>query len=144
MNSNEIEGELKNGLGKAKSIAGQVIDDPQLEADGDIKRAEGRVQSALGQAQDKLAEAADRAAARAARVGDQAREAYATVQARVQKTAEQVTPFVKEQPYTALGLAALGGLLFGLVYAGRGPKIIYVKPPRLCRRRAAPLPAPCW
>ena len=128
MNRNEIEGRAKDGVGKVQSIAGQVIDDPGLELEGDARRAEGSIQQIVGEAQGKIYEAAERFAEKASKVSDQARETYANVQARVQKTTEQVKPFVKEQPLTALGLAALGGLLFGLIYAGRGPKIIYVKP----------------
>jgi ElaB/YqjD/DUF883 family membrane-anchored ribosome-binding protein len=45
-----------------------------------------------------------------------------------QKTADQVEPFVRDQPYLALGAAALTGLMLGLLYAGRGPKIVYIKP----------------
>jgi ElaB/YqjD/DUF883 family membrane-anchored ribosome-binding protein len=128
MNKNEIVGAAKDGVGKVQSIAGQIIDDPGVELEGDGRRIEGSVQQMVGEAQSKLADAADKLVASAAKVSEQAREAYANVYDRVQKTADQVTPLVREQPYAALGVAALAGLFLGLLYAGRGPKIIYVRP----------------
>jgi ElaB/YqjD/DUF883 family membrane-anchored ribosome-binding protein len=128
MNKNEIIGGVKDGVGKVQSIGGQIIDDPGVELEGDARRVEGSVQQMVGEAQSKLAEAADKLAASASKVADQARDAYANVSGRVQRTADQVTPLVREQPYAALGIAALAGLFLGLVYAGRGPKIIYVRP----------------
>jgi uncharacterized protein YjbJ (UPF0337 family) len=128
MNKNEISGRVKDGAGKVQSIAGQIIDDPGVELEGDANRLEGSIQQMVGEAQSKIADAADRLATSAAKVSEQARGAYATVYERVQKTADQVTPLVKEQPYVALGVAALAGLFLGLIYAGRGPKIIYVRP----------------
>jgi uncharacterized protein YjbJ (UPF0337 family) len=128
MNTNHIEGELKNGAGKAEALAAQVLDDPDMELDGEARRAEGDMQQMIGDVQDKITRAADKVATTAVKVGEQARDTYANVTIRVQRVADQVDPFIKEQPYLALGLAAVGGLMFGLLYAGRGPKIVYVKP----------------
>lgn len=128
MNANEIEGGFKNGAGKARSFAGQAIDDPGMELEGEVRQVEGDIQEMIGHVQDRISRAADRVATTALKVGEQARDTYAHVTVRVQKVADHVDPFVKQQPYVALGLAALGGLMFGLLYAGRGPKIVYVKP----------------
>jgi ElaB/YqjD/DUF883 family membrane-anchored ribosome-binding protein len=43
----------------------------------------------------------------------------------------QVDPFVRELAHAASGFGTAVGLLAGLLLAGRGPKVIYVKPPRL-------------
>jgi uncharacterized protein YjbJ (UPF0337 family) len=128
MNANDIEGAVKNGAGQAQSFAGKAIDDPGMELEGDVLQVEGDIQQMIGQVQDRITQAADKVASTAVKVGEQARETYANVTIRVQRAADAVDPFVKQQPYAALGLAALGGLVFGLLYAGRGPKIVYVKP----------------
>lgn len=128
MNTNEVEGGFKKATGKAQALSGEVLNDPYMELDGDLRRVEGNVQEMIGQVQDAIADAADTISATAVKVGDRARETYANVTVQVQRAADQVDPFVKQKPYAALGLAALGGVLFGLLFAGRGPKIIYVRP----------------
>jgi uncharacterized protein YjbJ (UPF0337 family) len=128
MNTNDIEGDLEQGLGKAQFGAGEMMDDYHLEMEGEANRIEGEFHEIVGKVQDAVADAADTVAATAAKIGDRARDTYADVTIRVQKAADYVDPFVKQQPYLALGLAALGGLMLGLIYGGRGPKIIYVKP----------------
>ena len=128
MNENDIEGAVRKGAGKAQSIAGEVLDDPRMELEGDLRQLDGGVQEMIGQVQDAIADAADSVAATAAKVGERARTTYADVTIRVQRVADQVDPFVKAQPYAALAVAALGGLMLGLIYGGRGPKIVYVRP----------------
>ena len=128
MNANDIEGAVNKGVGKAQSIAGEVLDDPEMELEGDARQIEGGVYEIIGQVQDAIADAADTVSATAAKVGERARDTYADAAIRVQRVADHVDPFVKTQPYAALAVAALGGLLVGLLYGGRGPKIIYIKP----------------
>ena len=128
MNTNHIEGGLKDGGGKTEALAGRILDDPDMELEGEARRVEGDIQQMIGDMQDRISRAADKVASTAVKVGEQARDTYANVTIRAHKVADQVDPFVKEQPYLALGVAAVGGLMFGLLYAGRGPKIIYVKP----------------
>ncbi len=128
MNANDIESAVDKGVGKAQSMAGEALDDPEMELDGDARQMEGGVHEIIGQVQDAIADAADTVSATAAKVGERARETYADVTIRVQRVADQVDPFVKAQPYAALAVAALGGLMLGLLYAGRGPKIVYIKP----------------
>ncbi len=128
MNTNEFDGAIKKGAGKARAVIGEAMDDPYMEMDGVEGQIAGGVQEIIGQVQDAIADAADTVAATAARVGERARETYADVTIRAQKVADHVDPFVKQQPYAALALAALGGLMLGLIYGGRGPKIVYVRP----------------
>ena len=128
MNANEFEGATDKDVGAAQAFAGRALDDPDMELEGDMRRMEGGVQEIIGQVQDAIADAADTVSATAAKVGERARETYADVTIRVQRVADQVDPFVKAKPYAALGLAALGGLMLGLIYGGRGPKIVYIKP----------------
>jgi len=129
MTANEMESGIKNGADKTSALAGEALDAPDLE--DRVYSAESQVQGAIDQMQERISQAADKVASTAVKLGEQAKDTYANVTIRVQKVADQVDPFVKEQPYLALGLAAVGGLMFGLLYAGRGPKIVYVKQPRV-------------
>lgn len=68
------------------------------------------------------------AAAEAARERVQA--TYGEAKDRLSSAKAKVDPFVQEQPYAALGVAVTVGLLAGLLLASRGPKVIYIRPPR--------------
>ena len=129
MNENTIGGGVKSAVGTAQSKVGAMLGDPSVEAKGDAHKAEGKTQDLIGTVQDAVSQAAEKVSTTAAKVGDQARDVYGQATDRVQKVAEHVDPFVQEQPYVALGLAAAVGLLLGLLIAGRGPKIVYIRPP---------------
>ena len=128
MNENTIEGEVKTGLGKVEGAAGDVLGDRDLKAKGGATQVEGRGQDAVGWAQEAIGEAADHARVAAGRVADQAKNAYGRVTDQVQSARDVIDPFVDERPYAALAIAAAGGLLLGLLLAGRGPKVVYVRP----------------
>ena len=124
MNRNTLQGDLANGRGRVEGAAGALLDDPALEAKGAARRFGGDAQTSLGQVQAAVAQAADQAKAAASKVGD----AYGRATGAAQDVADTVDPFVRERPYAALAIAAASGLLLGLLFAGRGPKVIYVKP----------------
>jgi ElaB/YqjD/DUF883 family membrane-anchored ribosome-binding protein len=139
MNENTVEGGLNVTAGQAQSFAGRLGDDPVLQAQGDIRQAGGHAQESAGKVQDAIGQAADSATAAVNRLSEQAaaavntlsehaRDAYSKASGRAQKMADTVDPFVKDQPYTALGVAAGIGLVLGLLAAGRGPRVIYVRP----------------
>lgn len=128
MNEDTIEGGMKTGLGKLEGAAGDVIGDRQMQAKGGAKQLEGRTHDALGTAQQAVSQVADQARQTVSKVSDQAKDAYGRVTDQAQAIGDKVEPFVKEQPYAALGIAAAAGLLAGLLFAGRGPKIVYVRP----------------
>jgi len=77
--------------------------------------------------QDALAQAADQTRVAVSRIGDQAKDSYGMALERARTVAETVDPFVQKSPYAALAMAAGIGLVVGLLMAGRGPKVIYVK-----------------
>jgi ElaB/YqjD/DUF883 family membrane-anchored ribosome-binding protein len=56
-----------------------------------------------------------------------ARRAYKRTVSGVRAAAHTVDPFVKEQPYLALGLALAAGVLLGVLWLGR-PKVVYIRP----------------
>lgn len=126
MSENHLEGAARTGAGKLESLAGEALGDSRLEADGDRLQFEGRVLGAAGAVREGVGQAADQAKEALAK----AKEAYARVSGAAQDAVDKVDPFVREQPFTALCLAAAAGLLVGLLMAGRGSKIVYLKPMR--------------
>ena len=49
--SNEDKGEglVKSGIGKVKEVAGRVVGDPEVEAEGTAEKTEGKVQQKVGE-----------------------------------------------------------------------------------------------
>lgn len=54
MDSDRIEGPLKEGAGKAKEAWGDATDDASTEAEGKKDQAEGDLQNEWGEAKDKV------------------------------------------------------------------------------------------
>ncbi|HEY5107833.1 MAG TPA: hypothetical protein VII73_13875 [Caulobacteraceae bacterium] len=124
MQDNKTDGAENVVLGKFEAAAGEALGDGEMQLRGAGRQAGGYIQEAAETVQDALSEVADRARAVAAR----ASQAYGQVSDAAQGIAGRIDPFVEERPYLAVGLGAAVGLLVGLLIAGRGPKIIYVKP----------------
>jgi uncharacterized protein YjbJ (UPF0337 family) len=59
MDSDRIEGGMKEGMGKAKEAWGDLTDDPGTEAEGQADQVEGNVQENWGEAKDKVRDALD-------------------------------------------------------------------------------------
>jgi ElaB/YqjD/DUF883 family membrane-anchored ribosome-binding protein len=129
MDESNIERDMKGAGDSAKSKVGEVIDKPGLQAEVDALKAEGATDDFIETVRKALAQAAERASTKTAKVRDRARDAYGNVSDLGQKVAGYVDPFVQNEPYVALGLAAATGLLLGLLIAGRGPKMVYIRPP---------------
>ena len=115
--------------GSLESAAGDILDRPDLQMDGAAKQMKGRAQRTFAKVQDKAEALVDQASAKAAVVAGRAKEFYVGASGRADKVAAQVDPFVREQPYAALGIAAAVGFLAGMIFAGRGSKIVYLKAP---------------
>ncbi len=139
MDNQDFESAVTSGVGVAEQTAGQALGDGGLQARGAADKAAGRIhgeagkaQAAVGDIADKAAtlvsKAGDQASAAVARLGDRASEVFDRASASAQKVGDTVEPFVKERPYAALAIAAGAGLVLGLLMAGRGPKVIYVRP----------------
>jgi uncharacterized protein YjbJ (UPF0337 family) len=45
----QVEGELHKAKGKAKQVAGQLTNDPDLEAEGETEEIAGTIQTKIGQ-----------------------------------------------------------------------------------------------
>ena len=128
MNENTTEGAIKSGAGKIEDKVGKAVGSDDLQAKGASAQIEGHAQKVIGTAQDVVNQAAEGAKAAVSKAGEQARDIYGQAQERVQGVTDTVEPFVREKPYATLGIAAAAGLVLGLLLAGRGPRVVYVKP----------------
>lgn len=59
MDKDRVEGAFKTVTGKVKEMAGKVVGDGKLEAEGKLDQVEGRVQNSVGGAKDAVREALD-------------------------------------------------------------------------------------
>jgi uncharacterized protein YjbJ (UPF0337 family) len=55
-NKDEAEGKAKKIKGKVKDKAGEVLNDPELESEGEADRVEGEVQDTFGKVRRKSGE----------------------------------------------------------------------------------------
>jgi uncharacterized protein YjbJ (UPF0337 family) len=53
MNRDEIKGKAEKAKGYVKDKAGEILNDPELEAEGEIERASGAVRETVGKAKRK-------------------------------------------------------------------------------------------
>jgi uncharacterized protein YjbJ (UPF0337 family) len=53
MNRDEIKGKAEKAKGYVKDKAGELLNDPELETEGEIERASGAVREAVGRAKRK-------------------------------------------------------------------------------------------
>jgi uncharacterized protein YjbJ (UPF0337 family) len=56
MNRDEMKGKAQKAKGFAKEKAGELINDPELEAEGEVERARGAVREGFGKAKRKVKE----------------------------------------------------------------------------------------
>ena len=59
MDSDRIEGPLKEAGGKVKEEWGDLTDDPQTEAEGHAQQVEGDLQNEWGEAKDNVRDTVD-------------------------------------------------------------------------------------
>ncbi|HEX3219107.1 MAG TPA: CsbD family protein [Candidatus Limnocylindria bacterium] len=59
MDSDRIEGSVKEGAGKVKEEWGDATDNPSTEAEGQRDQAEGKLQESWGEAKDAVRDATD-------------------------------------------------------------------------------------
>jgi ElaB/YqjD/DUF883 family membrane-anchored ribosome-binding protein len=117
---------MVDSVDEGAASAEAAVDAAAEELKGNVRQFQAKAQEVRVAVNEAIGKAADTVAATAVKVGDQAKDAYGAATERVQQAADMVDPLVKEQPYVALGLAAVAGLLLGMML-GRGPRVIYVK-----------------
>ena len=58
MNRDELKGKAEKAKGYVKEEAGEILNDPELEAEGKTERAGGALREKFGQAKEKVSDAA--------------------------------------------------------------------------------------
>lgn len=56
MDKDRVKGSIKQAIGGAKKVAGKVIGDSKLEAEGSAQEADGKLQNAVGGVKDSIRE----------------------------------------------------------------------------------------
>jgi uncharacterized protein YjbJ (UPF0337 family) len=59
MNRDEIKGKAEKAKGYVKEETGEILNDPELEAEGRTERAGGKLREGFGKAKEKVSDAAD-------------------------------------------------------------------------------------
>jgi uncharacterized protein YjbJ (UPF0337 family) len=120
MNENRIEGAAKVVGGRFQKATGEILEDREMWVRGGVREGVGHVQETAGSAQEMLEEAVEHVKSAASTAG----KVYGSVSG----FAHELGQIIEERSFLSVGVAAAIGLLAGLLIAGRGPKVIYVKP----------------
>lgn len=59
MNRDELKGKAEKAKGYVKEETGELLNDPELEAEGRAERAGGKLREQFGKTKEKLSDAAD-------------------------------------------------------------------------------------
>ena len=59
MDSDRIEGPVKEGVGKGKEELGDMLDNERMEGEGQADQVEGKMQNEWGEAKDEVRDATD-------------------------------------------------------------------------------------
>ena len=59
MNRDELKGKAEKAKGYVKEEAGEILNDPELEAEGKAERAGGKLREGFGKAKEKVNDAAE-------------------------------------------------------------------------------------
>lgn len=102
------------------------FDKPAREGGEETRRV---IEGIADKVSEHVAAAGDQASAAVEKVADGASSAYERAASGAHKAADTIEPLVQERPYAALGIAAGIGIVLGLLIAGRGPKVVYVRAP---------------
>ena len=127
MNRESLEGQVRSGIGQAEKIVGQAIGDKATAAQGAYDDAAGKAQSALGSAKDAGNESVNAVSALdlsglrneiaklAQTVSDLAHKQVSAGRDQVVGAVEaaDVETRIKKNPWAAVAIAALIGLLLG-------------------------------
>lgn len=107
-----------------------VMDEPDIgygELGGAVADVTEGMQERIDELIDRFADAAARVGAIAAELGVRTRQGFDYTRDEAQAIGREVDPLVHSRPYLAMIFAAALGMLFGLLFAGRRPKVVYVK-----------------
>jgi len=121
MGSNSFEEDVGVGVSQAKKAAEGAVDEARRAMKGEGRSFVIKPDARARRAKEALGRAADQARSAAT-------DTYADLRRRAQSVSQNVDPFVRQSPYSALALSVLAGLVLGMLFFGRGAKVIYVNP----------------
>ena len=58
MNRDEMQGKAERAKGYVKDKAGEILNDPELEAEGEVERGKGTLREGFGKAKEAVTDAA--------------------------------------------------------------------------------------
>jgi ElaB/YqjD/DUF883 family membrane-anchored ribosome-binding protein len=128
MSSDELQNNVRNGIDRLEGTATDKLDEAAARTKTETRQFSDRVDRAVGRAKDTVRSTAKQARAHASTAADQAAETYQVLRGNAERLAQQVDPFVKEQPYMAIAAGVVIGLLAGALLFSGGAKVIYIKP----------------
>lgn len=121
MDENRFEGAARTVGGKVEGMAGKVLGDQKLQADGAVDKVAGKAQRTYGEAADTVRETVGNAS-------DKLRQASGEYGSQILDQVEEYGDMLAEQvdarPITALLLAAGVGFLLALA-TKPAPQVIY-------------------
>jgi len=130
MSSEELQGNVSNGIDQLEGAAASALDQAAATAKGEARQFSDKVDEAVGKVKETVKTTARRAQASVSSAAGQAADTYQTLRGNAQRLASTVDPMVKEQPYAAMVAGVIIGLLAGALLFGGGAKVIYIKPAR--------------
>lgn len=126
MSSQDIEGAAGARNGRAESAADAAAQTVGRRVKDEARHFAARTETLAADAKHAI----DRAAGQARAAAASAADVYSGVRGRAREVSGRVDPFVRESPYAAVMLAVVAGLILGVLFFGRPPRVIYVRPPR--------------
>ncbi|PXA94779.1 hypothetical protein DMC25_00840 [Caulobacter sp. D4A] len=111
----QFTGAAREGVGRVQDAVGGLTGDSATQMKGKLNQAAGDVQQTYG----KLSEG----------VRDTLEGALETVRGEVHERLDTIETYVKDRPLPALAIAAVAGIVLGLLLRG-GSRTIYLRDPR--------------
>ncbi len=134
----QVHGQVQKAVGATQTAAAKVADQAKAVAATLADQAKDTYGKVSDQAKDTYGKVSEQAKDTYGKVTDQAKETYGKVNAQAKQTMDKVSdqakdvygkvdPMVREKPYAALAVAAVAGLIVGMIMNSGGSKVIYVK-----------------
>ena len=123
----QVHGQAQQAVGATQTAAAKVTEQAKAMAGTLADTAKDTYGKVADQAKDVYGKAADQAKDAYGKVTDQAKDAYGKVTDQAKEVYGRVDPMVRQQPYAALGVAAVAGFIAGMLMNSGGSKVIYIK-----------------
>lgn len=124
---NQVHGQAQQAVGATQAAAATVTDQAKAMAGTLADTAKDTYGKVADQAKDAYGKVTDQAKDAYGKAADQAKDAYGKVTDQAKDVYARVDPMVRQQPYAALGVAAVAGFIAGMLMNAGGSKVIYIK-----------------